>query len=160
MPLYLIRHGEADSEQAQSAPGRFREPGSLTAHGRAVVLKNAILMKKKGAKIEEIWHSTKLRAKQTADIIAAELGVKEIYKKNFLLPDDPVDKCIEKLNGGINLAIVGHLPFLSNLAEALLSFSNEILDFKKGGIACLNLNGVAYKIEWLIGAEVVKKEDL
>lgn len=159
MLLYLIRHGEAQSEQARSAPGRYREPGSLTDKGREVVLKNSRLIKKKGAVIDEIWHSAKLRAKQTADIIADELGVKDVYKKSFLLPTDPVDKCLEKIEslGESNLAIVGHLPYLSNLAEALLSLSDKMLDFKAGGIACLSSNGSVWRIEWLVGAEVIKK---
>jgi phosphohistidine phosphatase len=159
MLLYLIRHGEAQSEQAGSAPGRYREPGSLTDKGRDTVLKNARLIKKKGAAIDEIWHSAKLRAKQTADIIAEEMGVKEVFKKSFLLPTDPVDKCIEKIDSGsaANLAIVGHLPYLSNLAEALLSLSDKMLDFKAGGIACLSSSGSAWRIEWLVGAEVLKK---
>ena len=154
MSLYLIRHGVADSENARSAPGHYHEPGSLTDKGRDSVLKGARMLKKKGVKIDEIWYSTKLRAKQTADIIADELGVKEVYKKTFLLPNDPIDKCIEKLNGceEINLAIVSHLPFLPDLISALIPSLQEKINIAWSGIVCLELKDGKWKISWMMGA--------
>lgn len=160
MHLYLIRHGEATSEEGgRSKPGYFKEPGGLTEKGRDAVRRQAVFLKKKGAKIDEIWHSVKLRTKQTAEIIAEELDVPTVYKKNFLSPQDPVDKCVEKMSGYDNtdLAIVSHMPFLANLVAFLVPFLKERIDFKPAGVVCLEPTANGWEISWMNGAEKVNE---
>jgi phosphohistidine phosphatase len=156
MYLYLIRHGEASSDDGgRSKPKIFKEPGALTEKGRETVRKLAVFLKKKGVKIDEIWHSVKLRAKQTAEIIADEFDVENVYKKNFLAPLDPVDKCVEKMSGyeNLDLAIVSHIPYLSNLIAYLVPVPGEIIDFKQAGVVCLELTGAGWQIAWMSGAQ-------
>jgi len=155
MKLYLIRHGEAESENAGQAGRRFREPGSLTDKGRKAVLKAAQHLKKLRPEITEIWHSVKLRAKQTADIISQELDIDNVYKKEGLAPNDPIERYIEKLDE--NIAIVSHLPFLPKLASFLLFGSEseyERINFITAGILCLEKQDEKWNILWTSGVKV------
>jgi phosphohistidine phosphatase len=160
MKLYLIRHGEAESENAGQTGRRFREPGSLTDKGRKAVLKAAQHLKKSQPEITEIWHSVKLRAKQTADIIAQELDIENVYKKEGLAPNDPIEKYLEKINDldDENIAIVGHLPFLPKLASFLLFGAEaeyERISFITAGILCLEKQDEKWNILWTSGVKVI-----
>ena len=81
MRLYLVQHGEAMSKDEN--PER-----PLTAKGRKNVTKTAKFLKKKGIRVRKIFHSTKLRAKQTAQIIASLLGCE---LQEFSLKNDIID---------------------------------------------------------------------
>jgi phosphohistidine phosphatase len=54
MIVYLVRHGDAVPEQVDSAR-------PLSAKGRAEVEATAKELLAEGAKVDEIWHSGKLR---------------------------------------------------------------------------------------------------
>ena len=110
MIVYLVRHGDAVPEEID--PAR-----PLTAKGQAEVEATAHELKEEGVLIDEIWHSGKLRAKQTAEIIARVLNISNVIKKNGLNPNDsvaPIAKLIRQSNKTILIA--GHLPFLGELA--------------------------------------------
>jgi len=159
MLLYLIRHGEAESGNAGQTRARFHEPGSLTDKGRKSVFKTAKYLKKSHAVIDEIWHSVKLRAKQTADIIAKELDVGDIYKKEGLAPNDPIEKYVAKINDieNENISIVGHLPFLAKMASFLLYGSEadyERISFARGGVVCLERQNDRWNILWASGVKI------
>ncbi len=84
MLVYLVRHGEA-------VPDNVDPARPLSEKGRAEVEETAKQLLADGAKVDEIWHSGKLRAKQTAEIIARVLGVEKVLEKPGLKPDDPPD---------------------------------------------------------------------
>jgi phosphohistidine phosphatase len=70
MKLYLVRHGEATSEEVY--PKRpMTERGSLDVSGMAKFAEEISL------RVLLIWQSTKLRAKQTADLFATVLRPEE-----------------------------------------------------------------------------------
>jgi phosphohistidine phosphatase len=123
--IYLVRHGDTVPEE--------RDPKRpLSEKGRAEVEATAKKLKKEGAKVEEIWHSTKLRAKQTAEIVAQILGVKKIYEKEGLTPFDnpaPVAELLKTTNK--NILIAGHMPFLAELASLL---GKKVEGFEGGGV--------------------------
>src|SRR5437764_12980942 len=84
MEFYLVRHGEAVSENQD--PER-----PLTQAGRQDMEQVARLASARNVQVSVIFHSGILRAKETAEILAAHLhpalGVKQI---DSLLPqDDP-----------------------------------------------------------------------
>jgi len=66
MLLYLVQHGEAKREEED--PAR-----PLTDKGKSEVEKIASFIAKTGIHIERILHSGKLRALQTAEILASHL---------------------------------------------------------------------------------------
>ncbi|MFH1387218.1 MAG: histidine phosphatase family protein [bacterium] len=113
MRIYLVRHGEA-------VPAEVDPKRPLSARGRNEVEGAVRELMAEGAKISEIWHSEKLRAKQTAQIIARDLGIKVVIEKKGLKPDDdpgPIADLLRAANKTILIA--GHLPFLPKLAKLL-----------------------------------------
>ena len=68
MRLYLAQHGEAKSETEDA-----ERP--LTSRGTEDVKRVAGMLRKLQIKLPKIVHSGKLRAKQTADILAQGLNI-------------------------------------------------------------------------------------
>ena len=134
MPLYLVRHGEAYSEDAD--PNR-----SLTEAGRMTVEGIAQLANSFQIPVSQIFHSGKTRARQTAEIFSDYLrpsaGVTDL---NGINPHDDVAKIAPRVNPALNTMIVGHLPFLERFVSYLLTGSPDksIIKFQAGGIVCLD----------------------
>ncbi|MCK4463408.1 MAG: phosphohistidine phosphatase SixA, partial [Candidatus Omnitrophica bacterium] len=109
--------------------------------GREDSAKTAEFLKKAGINIDIIWHSTKTRAIETAQIFAQKLLSKERTEhKEGLAPNDPVDKVFADIATlKKDIMIVGHLPFLQKIVSFALTDSelNEIVKFNMGGTVCL-----------------------
>jgi len=151
--LYLIQHGEATTEEVD--PSR-----PLTAKGRSDVQKIASFLKGVGARPNAILHSGKTRARQTAEIIAAQLGPDcQVREREGLAPNDPVKAFTNEISGMANdLMIVGHLPFLGKLAAMLLagSESKNVVAFRQGGVVCLQRNeDQSWQVAWMVTPELL-----
>ncbi len=147
MDLYLVRHGEAKSEVED--PRR-----SLSVRGREEVERASRAAVKKGMRAARILHSDKLRAKETAEILACTVlspeGTSEI---NGLAPqDDPLLAKAEVEGGEQPLILVGHLPHLEQLASLLVSGNQgtQVVDFLTGTIVCLSQSKRGWKIKWVL----------
>ncbi|HXV28455.1 MAG TPA: phosphohistidine phosphatase SixA [bacterium] len=159
MRLYLVQHGEAASES--ESPKR-----PLTEDGKAAVMKSARFIRQDGVEVDRIWHSTKLRAVQTAEIFAGELQIRELCeKREGIHPNDPVEPIAKEINALRpedeieDLMIVGHLPFLQKLASTLLSgdSSHEWVRFRQGGIVCLEReNHGPWQLTWAVVPDLLK----
>jgi len=150
MYLYLVQHGEATSEKVNSLR-------PLSEKGRSDVEKVASFMKNAGVKTGQVWHSTKLRAKETAAIIAEALAF-TMMEKEGLAPNDPPAQWIERVNKAEeNIIIVGHLPFLQRFVSLLLtgSESNEAVKFQQGGVVCLEKGDSRWSIAWMVVPELL-----
>ncbi|MFX0062544.1 MAG: phosphohistidine phosphatase SixA [Candidatus Hermodarchaeota archaeon] len=151
MKLYLAQHGEAKSKDED--PER-----PLTDHGIEDVRKIAKFIAKNKPAIREIRHSGKLRAKQTAEILADYLQPLTIVAVEGIAPLDDVEPVAEELaNETKELMIVGHLPFLDRLTAKLLTGDSHasIVRFRQGGIVCLTVDDSNWKICWMITPELV-----
>jgi len=141
--LYLVRHGEAVS--ADTNPER-----PLSSTGAANVKKMAESLKQAGVRVNTIFYSTKKRAEETARILAEILNpVCNSVEKPGLEPNDHVDTILgEIIEAGDNLMIVGHLPFLKDLAERLLAGSKnrDLPAFKPGSVLSLSGSGTKWEI--------------
>ena len=88
-----------------------------------------------------IWHSTKLRARETAEILAEHLAPRAgTLEREGLAPNDPVEPvALEIESGETDIMIVSHIPFLHKLAGRLLTGSEDAETIRLGtaGIACL-----------------------
>ncbi len=154
MKLYLIQHGEATSEQVDP-----RRP--LTTQGREDVRQVASLLKTARVKPALIYHSEKLRAKQTAEIIASAMAAPELIKeRKGLLPQDAINDLTQEISRSANdLMIVGHLPFLSKLATFLLLGKEEgnLIAFQQGGVVCLKrTEDQRWQVAWMVVPEILK----
>ncbi len=146
MELYLARHGELKPEEEDPArPLSDRGRQEVESAARAVVQ-----LKPPPA---AIWHSGKLRAKETAEIFAEHLkppqGVQQV--EGLAPMDDPqvAQRMVEERREPIML--VGHLPHLSRLASLLLvgDAEREIVAFHTGGLVCLSHEEGHWWVRWL-----------
>ena len=122
MEILLIRHGQAVDE----APGLGDAGRWLTAKGRKVSRKVARWVAKSDKRRPAtIWTSPLVRAVQTAEILAAEVGYKgELRCLAQLSPGHDPGDLIKLLGAETHegpLALVGHEPSLSLIANALLT---------------------------------------
>jgi phosphohistidine phosphatase len=131
--VVLVRHGDALTEEQDP-----RRPLSDT--GREHVQKVSDLVVNLALEIEEVRHSGKERARQTAEIFAARIGVgsDRVREAKGLKPKDDVRPVAEELEReGSSVALVGHLPFLASLASRLLSGDEDRVRCHFGDGGCL-----------------------
>ena len=153
MKVYLVRHGEAVSSQ-------FDPQKPLSEQGLADIRKVASFIKPLEISVEHIWHSGKLRAAQTAEILAgAVLVEKDCSEHKVLRPNDDVTIIADEMEAyDTDLMIVGHLPFLAYLVSLLVTDTEtaNVVAFDAGSIACLNRRGPGqWQIEWMITPELL-----
>ena len=154
MKLYLIQHGESTTEEVD--PSR-----PLTAKGRSDVEKIAFFLRGAGVRPSLILQSGKTRARQTAEILATQLGPDfQVKEREGLAPNDSVHGLLKEVSEIPNdLMIVGHLPFLGKLASTLLAGSEvkHLVAFRQGGVACLQRNeDQTWQVAWMITPELLK----
>ena len=152
MLFYLVQHGDAKREEEdQSRP--------LSEKGIKDVKGVASHISKLNIGVEEVLHSGKLRAKQTAEIIAEKLKIaKGISETDGLSPMDDANMWAERLNKRTDtLMLVGHLPHLGKLASLLLCSEKErnVVAFKMGGIVCLKRDDTGWSLQWMITPETL-----
>lgn len=153
MKVYLVRHGDAVSSDVDP-----RRP--LSKQGLADVRKVASFIKPLQISVEHIRHSGKLRAAQTAEILAESVQVKKDCSAHEALgPNDDVTILADELEAyDTDLMIVGHLPFMAYLVSLLAAGKDisNVAAFDAGSIACLNRSSPGqWKIEWMIAPELL-----
>lgn len=145
MELFLVRHGEAKAEHEDP-----RRP--LSDPGREGVEKVARALAAKKIMVAEILHSDKLRAKETAEILARSVapraGVRQI--RGLSPQDDPWLAKGELDAASEPLMLVGHLPHISRLASLLVNGDPErqVVDFQPAAVVCLSRAGDAWEVRW------------
>lgn len=133
MALYLVQHGK-------SAPKSVDPQKGLTAQGREEVERIASVAAGYGVRVDRIVHSGKMRAAQTAEVMAQHLKpTRDIGEQPGLKPLDDVVPLAAQLTWTDNLMIVGHLPFLERLVSWLImeKLEKPLFRLQNGGILCL-----------------------
>jgi len=130
--LYLVHHGEAVGPEVDT-----RRP--LSQAGRAGVERIAAQAAARGAKPTVVWHSGKLRAKQTAEAFwRACNALAEFSATHDLQPDDPPQWIRERLRGETrDIAIAGHFPHLPRLLALLVTGGEAGPAFPPHGMVAL-----------------------
>jgi phosphohistidine phosphatase len=137
MRLYLVHHADAVGPDVD--PLR-----PLSSQGRARVEALAQRAAARGVKPAVIWHSGKLRARQTAEFfwrICQPLA--QFSAMRGLQPDDPPRWIADTLMGETrDIMLVGHMPHLSGLLTLLISGQSgaAVPDFPSHGIVELQTN--------------------
>jgi phosphohistidine phosphatase len=152
MDCYLVQHGEATPERED--PAR-----PLTLRGRREVERVAQAAKRSGVEIAEIVHSGKLRAQQTAELLAAALSpVEGLRAVAGLAPMDDPAAARELLDqAAAPRMLVGHLPHLSRLTSLLLvgDPAREVVSFRMGAIVSLSREEAGWRLKWILTPELV-----
>src|SRR5919106_4057567 len=148
MRLYLVQHGDAVPEQVD--PER-----PLSAAGRRDVEAVARLLASNGIRAERVAHSGKLRARQTAELLAAALApgmVPEIM--TGLNPNDPVEPVARRIaDWTSDVMLVGHLPFMGKLVACLVAGDEgkPVAAFVPGTVVCLEQGEAGpWVITWMV----------
>jgi len=148
MFLYLVQHAEPKKEEED--PARPLSEKGVKDAGR--IAEN---LSRLGLMIETILHSKKLRAKQTAEIMAGRFSPPPgISETDGLSPlDDPAvwDDRLKYVTEDVML--VGHLPHLDKLSSLLLCGEKDkgIISFTMGGVVCLERDEKGHwAVQWMI----------
>jgi len=155
LDIYLIQHAESVSEKED--PQR-----PLSDEGKVTMEKVGSLAARLGINPDMIYHSGKLRAKQTAEALAQHLQLSDkVRERPGLAPLDQVSPTADWLekeaaSGTRSLAIVAHLPFLEKLASLLVAGNedNGVVAFQHGAIVKLVSAGRKYAVQLVISKQL------
>jgi len=159
MNLYLMRHGIALPADDPSVAHDGDRP--LTPKGIKRTRKAARGLRRLNIPFDVILTSPVLRARQTADAVAGELGAEALVKEiSSLAPASTVDHLLFGLTRYKNhehLLLVGHEPLLSNALSHLLggkSARSVHVEFKKGALCRVEIDDLPPsnpgKLHWLL----------
>ena len=140
--LYIVRHAIA-AERGEAWPDDDKRP--LTEKG-IVRFKDGLRgLRFLDVEIDEIFTSPLVRAKQTAELLAADISGKPSVKPlEALAPgsaSDDVIKQLARVARRRRIALVGHEPGLGELAAHFLG-TKRPLEFRKGGVCRIDLQGL------------------
>lgn len=130
MKLYFVRHGKA----SQVAPSDAQRP--LTSGGVESVKHMAQVLRKSDYHPTKIYCSSRLRALQTANLIAEALGIEaEINDAcNFSFSASAALKLCSGMDDEAEIMFVGHNPSMSEVVE---SITGAAVELSTGAIACV-----------------------
>lgn len=152
MKIYLIQHGKAGDRERDGER-------HLTKEGRAESFRVASYMKRIGLKVDEIIHSGKTRAGETAEIFRQELSSGKVGSIDGMNPLDEPREFIKWIQKG-DVMYVGHLPHIEKTVALLVTGdpSESVIDVKNSGVICLESSGDKWEIAWYITPEVTAED--
>jgi phosphohistidine phosphatase len=159
--LYLIRHAIA-AERGPDWPEDDKRP--LTERGIARFKECVKGLTWLDLQVDEIFTSPLLRAKQTAEILAAGVSGKPAVKVlDALSPGHTATSVLAQLNKAARrrrIALVGHEPDLGELAAHLIG-AGRALPFKKGGACRIDVESLSSRragaLDWFVTPKVLRR---
>jgi phosphohistidine phosphatase len=148
MMLYLAHHGDAVGPKVDSM-----QP--LSEHGRLHVDKIALEAAALGVTPSVIWHSGKVRARQTAEAFWHHCNpLAELLVARGLQPGDPPEWIRDALTGeDRDVMAVGHFPHLPRLLRLLVFNDADAAgaDFPPHGLVAVERRRQGWVERWRIG---------
>ena len=142
--IYLVHHADAVGPEIDP-----RRP--LSPAGRAHVESLAAEAAARGVRPAAVWHSGKLRARQTAEAFwRLSNPLAEFAAIRGLQPDDPPNDVIALVAAETrDVMLVGHMPSLPRLLQALLGMpEGESASFPQHGLVALERHGARWVERW------------
>ena len=136
--VVLVRHGEA----------KFKKLGQ-TDFDRELTSKGAKALDKafpqtfgrlRPTKASELWVSTAVRARQTAQIANKTLGIKTVREMPFLYEQDDrmfMDELAQSQDQADLIVVVGHIPFME---DACFLLTQSYQGFSTGAAAAIQVD--------------------
>ena len=154
MMLYLMQHAQAVAEEVDTLR-------PLSDEGRTATARVAAHVALRSLQVEHIYHSGKLRARQTAEILGAALHVEDrVEPLEGLNPKDRAEPLARWLrvetekSPGSGIALVSHLPLLDRLASLLLTGDEEmgVIVFQYAALVALapKGDGKHFAVRWML----------
>lgn len=161
--VYLVRHAIA-AERGPNYPDDRLRP--LTAEGVARFREAIAGLRSLDVAIDLILSSPLVRARETAELLAAGLpGKPPIENLDLLAPGGRIALVPDVLARHARrrhrwLGLVGHQPDLGDLGAKLLG-ARGTLEFKKGGVALIELDGATPggpgTLHWMLAPRMLRK---
>ena len=155
--LHLVRHGEATSKE-QNSERPLTESGAMGVEQIAAWLASTKLP------VEQIRHTGKLRAQQTAEIFAQHLGLPgRVTESPGLSPNDDVQPVADSLSRETkSLMLVGHLPFMGRLVGCLVVGDPEqaVAQFDAAGVVILQRDDDRWSIDCALSPRLLGSSEL
>lgn len=158
--LYLVRHGLAE-ERGDAWPDDTKRP--LTSEGMSRMRKAARGLAALNVGIDVVLTSPLVRARQTAEILAAAMDPRPpLVTIDSLAPEGNYSTLLtdlEKHAKKTRIALVGHEPAIGELAARLIG-SRHSIEFKKGAICRIDVDGVPPggpgDLRWLLTPKILR----
>jgi phosphohistidine phosphatase len=145
--LFLVHHGDAVGPEVDA-----RRP--LSEQGREHVARLAAEAAARGAHPSVVWHSGKLRARQTAEAYWRACNALATFgATRDLQPDDPPEWIRDRLPGETrDTLIAGHFPHLPRLLTLMVSTADgaAVRSFPQHGVVAVQTDdeGKTWKELW------------
>ena len=156
MEIYLLRHAHAGNPDEWAADDAERP---LSAKGRKQAERLGRFLVERGFKPDAIVSSPKVRALQTAEVVARHLGadVQTDRRLAGYLDIDGLARVVEEAGGG-RVVLVGHDPDFSELAATLTGAQD--LPMKKGALARIDVTSPMREgggeLRWLVPPDLLE----
>ncbi len=159
--VHLVRHGIAE-ELSDLFPDDAKRP--LTEAGVASFRRGIRGLSRAGLKLDVVLTSPLLRARQSAEIMAAECAPKPaIVVAESLAPGGTHQALLAELAKHAKrarVALVGHEPGMGELAARLVGL-RQPLRFKKGAVARIDLDDLPPtglgELRWLLPPKLLRR---
>jgi len=159
--LYLVRHAIA-AARGDDWPDDTRRP--LTKRGIRRFRECVMGLRELEAAVDEIFTSPLVRARQTADILAAGLDdTPPVKVLDALAPGHTARDVMTQFAKAARwrrIALVGHEPDLGKLVAHLIGASHA-MPFKKGGVARVDVDSLRSSrrgtLIWFAGPKILRK---
>ena len=152
MKLYLMQHGQAEPKEV-NADRPLSEQGNREVQAMAEFLQRANILP------EKIFHSGKLRAQQTAEILGRQLSIDALDVIQGINPNDDVNSFAEEVdNLEHDTCLVGHLPFMARLVSCLMNVDIEtgLVDFMPASVICMERSQEElWVINWMVRPDLL-----
>jgi phosphohistidine phosphatase len=142
--VFLVHHADA-------VPAHVEAQRPLSESGRMHATRLATEAARRGVKPEAIWHSGKLRARQTAEAFRLSCNpLAEFSAIRGLQPSDSPQMINDHLAGETrDVMLVGHMPNLELVHELLLHRSGTArARFPEHGLVALEWDGTGWNEAW------------
>ncbi len=158
--LYVIRHAVAE-ERGDAWPDDTKRP--LSEDGIARMRKAARGLSRIGLALDVVLTSSLVRAKQTAELVAAALNPKPpISVVDSLAPGGTYLEIVadlEKHARRKRIALVGHEPGIGEFAARLIG-SRHSIEFRKGAVCRIDLDAIPPSspgdLRWLLTPKILR----
>jgi len=159
MEIYFLRHanaGEAKLNPEKDEQRTLDQRGIEQSH---IVGRSLAALK---LKLDAILSSPLVRARQTASIVAGEIGQEDkVVTEEALRPEANYEQFLQLLaryRGKGTILIVGHNPSQTEFLNRLVTGdSAEAIEFKKGAIARVDKDGGKPAVlKWCMPPKVVR----
>ena len=157
MEIYLMQHGPALPKDQDPEEG-------LGPEGKERILASGLALKRIGVTFDAILSSPKKRSKETAAIVAEQVGfpgtIVETSKVKAMTPPEETIQALSELAGVDRVLVAGHLPSVAEVASFLLTEgSKATIKFEMGGCCRIDVDELpthSGQLRWYMSPEQLR----